>query len=164
MSGPIGKPTPYIDAVQKVTGQAMYTDDFQFPNILYVGLLRSSHPHARIKSIDTSAAERDPSVVAVVIGKDLPVSFGVLPISPDENAIAVEKVRYIGEIVAAVAAETIEDAKKAVKKIKVEYDPIRSFLEPGESLEECEPEEQIHSHSRNNKNIHKTAELRFNES
>ena len=162
MSGPIGKPTPYIDAVQKVTGQAMYTDDFQFPNMLYVGLLRSPYPHAKIKKIDTSALTEDPAVAAVVVGQDLPVSFGVLPISPDENAIAVEKVRYIGEIVAAVAAETIEDARKSVMKIKVEYDPIRSFLEPEESLAICDPTEQIHSHSKNNKNIHKTAELRFN--
>jgi CO/xanthine dehydrogenase Mo-binding subunit len=112
MSGPIGKPTPYIDGVQKVTGKAMYTDDYRFPNMLYVGLLRSPHAHAHIKHIDTSAAETYPGVSAVTVGTDLPISFGILPISSDENAMAVEKVRYVGEIVAAVAAETMEAAQK----------------------------------------------------
>ena len=163
MNGPIGKPTPSIDGVQKVTGQAMYTDDLRFPNMLFVGLLRSPHAHARIKHIDTSVAKADPDVAAVAVGTDLPISFGVLAISPDENAMAVEKVRYVGEIVAAVAAETMEAARNGVKKIIVEYEPLREFLDPHESLETCREDEQIHSHTKDNKNIHKTAELRFNE-
>ncbi len=163
MSGPIGKPTPYIDGVQKVTGKAMYTDDYRFPNMLYVGLLRSPHAHAHIKHIDTSAAETYPGVSAVTVGTDLPISFGILPISSDENAMAVEKVRYVGEIVAAVAAETMEAAQKGAEKIIVEYDPVRAFIDPGDSLEVCDPAEQIHSHTKGGKNIHKTAELRFNE-
>jgi 4-hydroxybenzoyl-CoA reductase alpha subunit len=163
VSGPVGKATPYIDGVQKATGQAMYTDDFRYPNMLYVGLLRSSYAHAKIKNIDIKAVEADPSVAAVAIGKDIPVSFGVLPISPDENAMAVDKVRYVGEIVAAVAAESIEAAQKAVQGIKVKYEPIREFLNPADSLEACAPDEQIHDHTKNGKNIHKTAELRFND-
>ncbi len=163
MNGPIGKPTPYIDAVQKVTGQAMYADDYRMPNMLYVSFLRSTESHAKISKLDISEAESYPGVCSVVIGKDIPISFGVLPMSPDENAIAVEKVRYKGEIVAAVAAETIKAAQEAVKKIKVEYEPIKAFIDPKDSLEVCAPEEQIHSHTKNGTNIHKTSELRFNE-
>lgn len=162
MSGPIGKPTPSIDAIQKVTGQAMYTDDYRFPNMLYVSLLRSPHAHARIKNLDLTVAKNHPGVVAITIGKDIPISFGVLPMSPDENAMAVEKVRYVGEIVAAVAGETIAAAREGMNKILVEYEPIRTFLTPREALEVCEPDEQIHSHTKDGKNIHKTAELRFN--
>jgi CO/xanthine dehydrogenase Mo-binding subunit len=131
--------------------------------MLFVGLLRSPHAHARIKHIDTSVAKADPDVAAVAVGTDLPISFGVLAISPDENAMAVEKVRYVGEIVAAVAAETMEAARNGVKKIIVEYEPLREFLDPHESLETCSEDEQIHSHTKISKNIHKTAELRFNE-
>jgi 4-hydroxybenzoyl-CoA reductase alpha subunit len=163
MSGPIGKPTPFIDAVQKVTGQAMYAGDYRMPNMLYVRFLRSTESHAIISKLDISGAESYPGVCTVVIGKEIPISFGVLPISPDENAIAIDKVRYKGEIVAAVAAETIEAAREGAKKIQVEYEPIRLFLEPEDSLETCAPHEQIHSHTKNGKNIHKTAELRFNE-
>ncbi|MDP6261888.1 MAG: molybdopterin-dependent oxidoreductase [Candidatus Marinimicrobia bacterium] len=163
MSGPIGKPTPYIDGIEKVTGQAMYTDDFRFPNMLFVGLVRSPHAHACIKHIDISIAEKDPGVAAVAVGKDIPISFGILPISPDENAMAVEKVRYVGEIVAAVAAETVEAAQKGAEKIIVEYEPIREFIDPEDSLETCGKDEQIHKHTKEGKNIHKTAELRFNE-
>ncbi|MDP6456726.1 MAG: molybdopterin-dependent oxidoreductase [Candidatus Marinimicrobia bacterium] len=163
MNGPIGKRTPYIDAVQKVTGRAMYTDDFRYPDMLYVGLLRSPHGHARIKEIDTSAADNFPGVRAVTLGEDMPISFGILPISPDETAMAVDKVRYAGEIVAAVAAETPDIAREAAGLIKVKYDPIRSFLSPEDSMEECAADEKIHSHTKDGKNIHKMAELRFNQ-
>lgn len=163
MSGSIGKPTPFIDAVQKVTGQAMYADDYRMPNMLYVSFFRSTESHAKISKLDISEAESYPGVCAIAIGKDIPISFGVLPISPDENAIAVEKVRYKGEIVAAVAAETINAAREAVERIKVVYERIKAFFDPKDSLEVCAPEEQIHSHTKNGKNIHKTAELRFNE-
>ena len=163
MSGPIGKPTPYIDGVEKVTGQAMYTDDFRLPNMLYLAFLRSAESHAKIKSLDISDAESHPGVVAVATGKDIPVSFGVLPVSPDETAMAVKKVRYNGEIVAAVAAETIEAAREAVEKIKIKYEAITAFISPHDSLEKCSPDEQIHPHTKDGRNIHKTAELRFNE-
>lgn len=161
MSGPIGTPTPLIDAVDKVTGRALFTGDFFFPNMLHVKFLRSPHPHARIVRIDISRAEMLPGVCAVAIGSDLPTPFGVLPISPDETAMAVEKTRYIGEIVAAVAAETEVVATEAVELIDVQYAPLRSFLTAEESLRECPADARIHSHSKGPTNIHKTAELRF---
>ena len=162
MTGAIGKPTPYIDAVQKVTGQAMYADDYKFPNMVYVSCLRSTESHAKIKSLELKKAEASPGVVAIVTGKDIPVPFGVLSISRDETAMAIEKVRYQGEIVAAVAAETIEAAEAGVKLINVEYEPLTEFFTPQDSLKTCTPDEQIHAHTKDHKNIHKTAELRFN--
>jgi 4-hydroxybenzoyl-CoA reductase alpha subunit len=161
MSGIIGKPTPYLDAVAKVTGRALYAGDFSFPHMLHVKFLRSPHAHARIRSIDTSEALKHPGVCAVATGKNLPAAFGVLPVSPDETAMAVEKVRFIGEIVAAVAAESEEAAAEAVRLIKVDYEPLRAFLDPAESLDSCRPEEQIHAHSRGQTNIHKEARLSF---
>jgi len=163
MSGPIGKRVPYIDAVQKVTGQAKYTADFHFANMLHVKFLRSPHAHARIREIDISEASRYPGVQAIAIGEELPTPFGVLPTSPDETAMAVGKVRYIGEIVSAVAAETERAAREAVDRIRVDYEPLRPFLTPEAALESCAPEEQIHSHGKGGTNIHKVAALRFHE-
>ncbi|MEE9165791.1 MAG: hypothetical protein V3U15_05970, partial [Nitrospinota bacterium] len=135
MNGPIGKRTPLIDAEKKVTGQAKYTGDFYFSNMLYVKFLRSPYPHARINKIDISKARDHPGVQAVAVGDDIPISFGILPISPDETALAVKKVRYIGEIVAAVAGETEQVAQEGVDFIQVEYEPLRPFLTPEESLQ-----------------------------
>ncbi|MFQ6612464.1 MAG: xanthine dehydrogenase family protein molybdopterin-binding subunit [Fidelibacterota bacterium] len=161
--GAIGKPTPAVDAVYKVTGQAKYSGDFQFSNQLYVKFLRSPLPHARIKKIDISRAEKLPGVRMVVTGKDIPTSFGVLPASHDETALAVDKVRYVGEIVAAVAAETVKAAQDGVRQIQVEYEPLPVFLNPEDSLIDCSPNEQIHPHSKGGTNIHKTVEMQFNQ-
>lgn len=182
-SGHVGTPHPYIDAVKKVKGEAQFADDITIKDSLYCKFVRSKYPHAKIKSIDASAAENLPGVRAVITGKDLPVKFGVLPISEDETAMAVEKVRFAGEIVAAVAADTEEIAAKACKLIDVEYIPLKPFLTIDEALMEisdcenttnrastgtdcrdtihCVSIEKIHSHTKYNNNIHKTAELRF---
>ena len=98
---------------------------------------------------------------AVITGKDIPIKFGVLPISQDETAMAVEKTRYVGEIVAAVAADNDQIAKSACDLIQVKYQPLQAFLEMEDSLEDAGNNEQIHSHSKFNNNIHKKAELRF---
>jgi len=163
MSPVIGKPTPYLDAASKVTGRALYAGDYSFPNMLHVKFLRSPHAHAKIARIDIAAALEHPGVCAVATGKDLPDAFGVLPVSPDETAMAVEKVRFIGEIVVAVAAESEEAAVEAIRLIEVEYVPLRAFLHPADALAVCRPEDQIHPHSRGLTNIHKEARLRFGE-
>jgi len=157
----IGKPRPYIEAVKKVKGEADYADDIKIKNSLYCKFLRSTYPHARIDEIDITAAVKSAGVKAVITGKDLPVKFGVLPISEDETAIAVEKTRYIGEIVAAVAAETEAQAQEACNKIKVSYTPLKPFFEMDESLGDIGENEKIHAHCKFNNNIHKKAELRF---
>ena len=163
MNQAIGRPTPYIDARAKVTGQARYTDDYHFPRMLHVKLLRSPHAHARIKNIDISRARQHPGVAAVTVGADIPAKFGILPVSRDESAMAIDKVRYVGEIVAAVAGETEEAATQAVELIEVEYEPLHQFLNPDDSLQADSGHEPIHAHSRNDTNIHKTAELSFND-
>ncbi|NOZ03152.1 MAG: molybdopterin-dependent oxidoreductase, partial [FCB group bacterium] len=139
------------------------TDDYHFPNMLYVKFLRSPHAHARILSIDTSSAENHPGVAAVAIGRELSTPFGVLPVSPDETALAVEKVRYTGEIVAAVAAETEKSAREGTELIRVEYEPLHAYFNPREALEVCPEGEQIHRHGKNGTNIHKIAEMSFND-
>ena len=96
----IGKPFTRVDAGAKVTGQAVYADDVVLPRTLHCKFLRSPHPHARIVSVDTSAARRIPGVKAVITGADLPVKFGILPVTQDERALEHEKVRYVGDPIA----------------------------------------------------------------
>ncbi len=157
----VGEPRPYIEATKKVCGTADYADDIKIKNALHCRFVRSLHPHAKINSIDTSAAKALDGVVAVMTGKELPITFGVLPISQDETAMAIEKTRYIGEIVAAVVAETEEAALAACKLITVNYTKLRPFFEMDESLADVGTDERIHSHVKFNNNIHKKAELRF---
>src|SRR6516162_10016300 len=106
----VGKPLPKVDAAAKVTGRAVYADDMLPARTLHCKILRSPHPHARILSIDTSAARRMPGVLAVITGADLPVKFGILPVTQDERALEHEKVRYVGDPIAAVAATEEEIA------------------------------------------------------
>ena len=157
----VGQPRPYIEATKKVQGTADYADDIKIKNTLVCKFLRSIHAHAKINSIDTSKAQAVPGVRAVITGKELPISFGVLPISQDETAMAIEKTRYIGEIVAAVAADTEEIAQYACSLIKVDYTPIRPFFDMQECCEDIGTDEKIHAYGKFNNNIHKKAELRF---
>ncbi len=161
----IGKKTPYIEAEKKSKGIADYADDYVFKNVLYCKFLRSPLPHAKIKKIDVSEALKNPNVKYIVTGKELLEKYGVLPISQDETALAIDKVRYVGEIVVAVAAETIEDAEQALKKIYVEYEPLPAFLSIEDSLNQVEnPEHFIHAHSQKyGANIHKKAEIKIGE-
>ncbi len=89
----VGKPLPKVDSAAKVTGRALYADDIALPRTLHCKILRSPHPHARILSIDTAAARRMPGVLAVITGADLPIKFGILPVTQDERALEHEKVR-----------------------------------------------------------------------
>ena len=157
----VGQSRPYIEAARKVQGSADYADDIQTKNALHVKFLRSTHAHARIVSINKEEAEKMAGVRAVITGAELPIKFGVLPISQDESAMAIEKTRYIGEIVAAVAADNEEIASRACDLIEVEYEALRAFFDRKEACEDVGDDERIHSHGRFNNNIHKKAELRF---
>jgi len=155
----VGKPLPKVDAVAKVTGRAIYADDMLPPRTLHCRILRSPHPHARILAVDTSAARRMPGVRAVITGHDLPVKFGILPVTQDERALEHEKVRYVGDPVAAVAAIDEETAAAACDAISVEYE----VLEPVMSIEDAlaEPkDERIQDYGGPN-NIHKLVALEF---
>src|SRR6201997_5513031 len=100
----IGKPTAMVDAAEKTTGSGKYTDDLRVPGMLVGKILHSPYPHARIKSIDASRADSLEGVVAVVVGKDAPNPYGILPVGHDEHALALDKVRYVGDNVACVVA------------------------------------------------------------
>lgn len=129
----VGKNLPRVDAASKVTGQAVYFSDFKLTGMLYGLILRSPLPHARIISIDTEAASNHPGVLAVVTAKDAPpVKFGYN--IKDESIFAGDKVRYVGDEVAAVAALDLDTAQKALELIRVVYEELPAVYEPAEAL------------------------------
>ncbi len=138
----IGKVTPLVDSRWKVTGQAEYGDDIRLPNELIGRILRSPHHYARIRSIDTSAAEALPGVRAVSTGMDSVNRFGVLPVTKDEHAMAQEKVRHVGDLVACVAAESEEIAIEALNHIHVDYEVLESIHDMEDGL--LDNEDPIH--------------------
>jgi len=129
----IGEQIESVDGYEKATGKAIFFSDLEFPGMLHTAILRSPYPHARIINIDTTKAEAFPGVAAVITAKDLPKEkYG--PQKPDRNILAVDKVRFVGEEVAAVAAKDLEIAKKALSLIKVKYEPLPYFLSPKEAI------------------------------
>ncbi len=149
----LGKSMPRIDALAKVTGEAMYTADLKLPRMLYAKVLRSPHPHARIVSIDICKAAALKGVEAIITGQDAyGERWGVFPYTQDHPLIAIGKVRYIGEEVAAVAAETEETAEEALKLIEVEYEPLPAVFSVEEAMSEGAP--KIHDQYEHNLNIH----------
>jgi len=154
----IGKALRKVDAAAKVTGATKFADDLAFPRMLYCKLLRSTQPHARIVSVDASAAGQYPGVHAVLTGKDLPIPFGILPVSQDEHALCVDKVRFIDDPVAAVAATTEEAATAALDLIAVAYEPLPSFASAEDAV--ARPEPRIHDYG-DSGNLHKLIDLEF---
>ncbi len=140
-SGPevIGKRARKPDAIAKATGAARYTDDLTLPRMAHGKILRAPHAHARIVSIDTAAAEALDGVYAVITGADLPTPYCVIPWTPDETALAVDKVRHVGEGVVAVAARDEETANTALRLIRVAYEVLPAVLTPAEALAEGAP-------------------------
>ncbi len=156
----IGTPRPKVDAYAKVTGRALYADDIMLPRMVYGRLLRSPHPHARILSIDASRALELPGVLAVITGEDLPRKYGILPSSQDEYALAIEKVRYVGDPVAAVAALDPDILDEALKLVHVEYEVLPALMSIDEAL--AHPENKINDEARIG-NIHKAVSYEFGE-
>src|SRR5215467_10566163 len=130
----IGKSIAMVDAAGKTTGAGKYTDDLSLPGMLVGKILHSPYPHALIKRIDTSRACELDGVVAIVTGEDAPNRYGILPVGHDETALAVDKVRYIGDHVACVAAINEEIADQAVELIDVEYEPLPAYFDPEQSM------------------------------
>ena len=155
----IGQPLPKIDAWAKVTGETRYADDLVLPRMAHGKVLRSAHAHARIRSIDTTRARALPGVYAVITGADLPrVKFGILPVSQDEEALCTEKVRMVGDAVAAVAAVDEETAERACRLIAVDYEPLPALMSIEEAL--AHPEVRIHEYG-DGPNVHKNVALQF---
>jgi len=155
----VGQPLPKVDAATKVTGRAVYADDMLPARTAHCKILRSPHPHARILAIDASAARRIPGVLAVITGEDLPIKFGILPVTQDERALEHEKVRYVGDPIAAVAATEEEIAAAACDAIKVEYDVLEPVMSISAALEPAK-DERIQDYGGPN-NIHKFVALEF---
>jgi 4-hydroxybenzoyl-CoA reductase subunit alpha len=130
----IGKRTAMVDAAGKTTGAGKYTDDLAVPGMLIGKILHSPYPHARIKRVDTERALALDGVVAVVTGKDAPNPYGILPVGHDEHALALDKVRYVGDNVACVAAVSEAIAEKALELIGVEYEVLPAYFDPEESM------------------------------
>jgi 4-hydroxybenzoyl-CoA reductase subunit alpha len=155
----IGKPLPRVDSVAKVTGRAAYADDILLARTLHCKVLRSPHPHARILSVDTSAARRIPGVRAVITGSDLPIKFGILPVTQDERALEHEKVRYVGDPIAAVAAIDEETAASACDAIEVEYEVLEPVMTIDQAL--ASPKDERIQDYGGPHNIHKLVALEF---
>src|SRR6059036_2522908 len=156
--GVVGKPFRKVDARAKCTGQTRFADDIILPRMLFAKMLRSPMPHALIKRIDVSKALKLPGVIAVITGKDLPIPYGILPVSQDEHALCLDKVRFIGDPVAAVAAIDEDVAFDAMNLIEVEYEPLNTISSIEEAVMIEEP--RIHDYG-DVGNIHKKVSLEF---
>ena len=124
----VGKSLTKPDAFAKVSGQTKFADDLALPRMIYGRILRSPYPHARILNIDTAPARALPGVLAVLTGDDLPIKFGILPVSQDEEALAREKVRYVGDPIAAVAATDEWVADEALDLIDVTFQELHQYM------------------------------------
>ncbi|HLL74563.1 MAG TPA: molybdopterin cofactor-binding domain-containing protein [Pyrinomonadaceae bacterium] len=154
----VGKPFRKVDARSKCTGQTKFADDITLPRMLHCKILRSDEPHALIKKIDATKALALPGVHAVITGEDLPVPYGILPVSQDEHALCVGKVRMVGDPVAAVAAADEDTAFEAMNLIEVEYEPLQSITSIEEAVLIDEP--RIHEYG-DGGNVHKQVHLEF---
>jgi len=149
----VGVSIPRVDAADKVTGRAQYTADIHLPSMIHGKILGSPIAHGRIKRIDTSRAEALPGVLAVITGADVPdTMYGVSPARYDEHVLAKDKVRHVGDPVAAVAAIDEKTAEKALSLIEVEYEELPAVFDPTEAVADGAP--QLHDRYKNNINTH----------
>ena len=154
----IGKSFRRVDGRAKVTGRTLFADDLSFPRMVFVRLVRATVPHARIVEIDSAQARAMPGVLAVLTGEDFPVPFGILPVSQDEHALCPDRVRFVGDPVAAVAAVTEDQASEAALAVEVSYEPLKTISSIEEAIENPEP--RIHDYG-DGGNIHKRLSMHF---
>jgi 4-hydroxybenzoyl-CoA reductase subunit alpha len=154
----VGKPRRRVDGRAKATGLTRFADDVMLPRMVHCKLLRSPHPHAIIESIDVSRAQSYPGVHLVLTGKDFPISFGILPVTQDEYPLAPERVRYVGDPVAAVIAKDEQTACEALELIAIKYQPLKTIADPEEALATAEPRIQSYGEQGN---VHRTLAFEF---
>ena len=157
----VGKSTPKVNSFAAVTGAAIFADDIILPRMLHGKMLRSTHPHARLVSVDCSRALALPGVAAVAVGADLPVRYGILPSSPDETVFAIDRVRYVGDPIAAVVADDELTAEEALDLIDVVYEPLPAVMTIDAALRDDLP--KLHENPRRTNNVHKEVHLEFGE-
>ena len=153
----VGSGRPRVDAGDQVSGRTVFADDMSLPGMLIGRQLRSPHGHARITRIDVRRALALEGVEAVITGADLPITYGILPVSQDEHALALERVRYVGEPVAAVAAVDAETAARGLELIEVEYEPIEETA----SIDEAATDRVLIHGEGLGRNVHRAASLEF---
>ncbi|MGZ8781537.1 MAG: xanthine dehydrogenase family protein molybdopterin-binding subunit, partial [Thermoanaerobaculia bacterium] len=154
----IGQPRRRVDARGKVTGATQFADDLAFPRMLFCRILRSTHPHALLRRVDAGRARGAPGVHLVLTGEDFPVKYGILPVSQDEEPLCREKVRMVGDPIAAIIAATEEEAEAALALIHVEYEPLTVIADPEEAL--ATPTPRIHDYG-DHGNVHKAVAFQF---
>ena len=154
----VGRPFRRVDGRDKVTGVTRFADDLEFPRMCYLRLVRSTIPHGRIVSIDFGTAEKIDGYLGSLIGTEMPETFGILPVSQDEHALCLDRVRFVGDPVAAVAATSDDAAYEAALRVEVEYEPLATIASVEEAL--TTPEPRIHEYGTEG-NIHKKVSLRF---
>jgi len=141
-AGGYGSSVVDLDGIAKVQGTLGFADDLWLPDMLYGKVVWSAHPHALIKHIDTSKAERMPGVVRVLTAVDVPGYNGFGPLKHDQPVLCDDRVRFVGDAVAMVLAETQATAQAARDLVEVQYDPLPGVFSPAESLERTAP--QLH--------------------
>ncbi len=154
----IGTPFRRVDGRAKVTGQTRFADDLSFPRMVHMKLVRSTVPHAKIVSIDTSKASAMPGVLGFLTGESMPDPFGILPVSQDEHALCIDKVRFVGDPVVAVAALTEDQAHEAALAVEVEYQLLETIATVEEAI--ATPEPRIHEYG-DEGNLHKKLSMEF---
>lgn len=154
----IGTPFRRVDGRAKATGMTRFADDLVFPRMVFMRLKRSTVPHARIKGIDTSKAAAMRGVLGFLTGQDMPNTFGILPVSQDEHALCLDKVRFVGDPVVAVAALSEDVAYEACMAVEVEYEPLTTIASIDEAV--ATPEPRIHDYG-DEGNLHKKLSMRF---
>jgi 4-hydroxybenzoyl-CoA reductase subunit alpha len=153
----VGKSIPRVEGYDKVTGRAQFTDDIDLHGLVYARVLASPIAHGKIKKVDISQAEQLPGVLAVMTGKDCPKPYSVDDFTPTETALAVDKVRYFGEGVAAVVALDEQTASEALRLIDVEYEELPPLVNAREAV--VQTDNLIHDHAE--RNINHIAEQSF---
>src|SRR5262245_48655676 len=154
----VGKPLRKVDAVSKCIGQTVFADDIFLPQMLYAKILRSTRAYARIHNIDTTAAAALDGVKTIVLGRELPITFGILPVSQDEHTLAIDVVRYVGEPLVAVAAVDEETAEEAIRQIQVDYDDLPPVMSIADGVQPASFPIQPYAESGN---IHKSVSFEF---
>ncbi|MGD8868297.1 MAG: molybdopterin-dependent oxidoreductase [Gemmatimonadales bacterium] len=156
----VGRRVPRIDARDLASGRAVFTDDIRLPGMLHGKILTSPHAHARISSIDTSRAEALDGVKAVLTADDVPETFyGVSPARYDEQVLAADRVRYVGDEIAAVAAVDERTCRRALELIDVKYEILPAVFDPFQAMQDGAP--QLHDHPRFKNNINARVEWHF---
>ena len=155
----VGKPLRRVDIVGKVTGETRFADDQSMPNMLHLKLVRSRVPHARILGVDAAEALALPGVRAVLTARDFPgVPYGIMPVSQDEHPLCTDRVRFVGDPVAAVVAADPFTVEEAARLVKVRYEPLPTIASPEEAL--ATPEPRLHEYG-DTGNVHKLVAFDF---